>query len=331
MTSGAAALLRFNTAFANLDFDAAYGHVLAALESDPVLTWQAIVRTCSLPFTKVISAVNKEIETFALLDRLYCNAPDMICMTPNDDPNVLEQLKAQRSNNIDKGLPYFLFVPQAKSGSTFFGNIIPQGFSLTCTTYSAIHLQVVPSWGKAYRLGGSAYVTHLVPSPANFALLRETGLTKVVVNTRDPRQNYLSLLHHLSMYRSDFPELEKANYFSLPLSKQALLQVPVYRQYVIGWLEGWVAAERSGLQILFTTYERFISEREKQIEELLDFYGGDRRYFDEKAASSVHGSIDYHLRKGETDEWRTVFGPEIVRELNSAIPANWFERFGWTM
>ena len=184
MTSGA--LVRFNRAFGAMDYKSAYAHIIAALESNPVSTWRVIVGTCSAAFSKVIRAVSKKAEIAALLDRLYADFPDIIVMTPNDDPAVLDQLKAQRAGNIDKGLPYYLFVPQAKSGSTFFGNVIPQGFGLTCPTYSAIDLQVVPSWAKAYRLGGSAYVTHLVPSPSNVALLRETGLTKVVVNTAIP-------------------------------------------------------------------------------------------------------------------------------------------------
>jgi hypothetical protein len=329
MIASADALRRFNAAVAKLDYEAAYAHIIAALQANPVLAWQAIVRTCSLPFAKVVSAVAKEAEMFALLDDLYAGFPDMICMTPNDDPAVLEKLKAQRADNIDKGLPYYLFVAQAKSGSAFLGRFIPQGFGLTCTTYSAIHLQVLPSWAKAYRLGGSAYVTHLVPSPSNVSVLRETGLTKVVVNTRDPRQNYLSALHHVAKYRSDFPELEKTGHFSLSLDDQALLHLPQYREYIVGWLAGWVAAAQSGLDVLFTTYERFLSDRDRQVEELLDFYGAELRYFDRDAAYATHESIDYHFRKGETDEWRTAFGPQVIGELNSAIPAEWFERFNW--
>ena len=33
-------------------------------------------------------------------------------------------------------------------------------------------------------------------------------------------------------------------------------------------------------------------------------------YFDRDAAYATHESIDYHFRKGETDEWRTAFGPQ---------------------
>jgi hypothetical protein len=329
MTASADALRRFHAAYANLDNEAAYAHLVAALQANPVLAWQAIVRTCSVPFAKVVSAVGKEAEMFARLDGLYAGFPDMICMTPNDDPAVLEKLKAQRANNIDKGLPYYLFVATGKSGSAFLGRFIPQGFGLTCTTYSAIHLQVLPSWAKAYRLGGSADVTHLLPRPSNVALLRETGLTKVVVNTRDLRQIYLSGLHHVAKYRSDFPEFERNGHFSLSLDDQALRHLPYYREYIVGWLAGWVAAAQSGLDILFTTYERFMSDRDRQVEELLDFYGADLRHFDHDAAYATHESIDYHFRKGETDEWRTAFGPQVIGELNSAIPTDWFERFNW--
>jgi hypothetical protein len=252
----------------------------------------------------------------------------MICLTPPADPSALERMKAHRAENIEKGLPYYLFVPQGKSGSTFLGNIVSQGFSLTCTTYSAINLTVVPSWARAYRLGGSSYVTHLLPTTSNVNVLLESGLKKVVVNTRDPRQIFLSNLHHILMYPGDFPELEKQNYFSLSLPDQVVMRLPQFQQH-INWLSGWVAAQKSGLDILFTTYERFMSDRDRQIEEVLSFYGGDLRHFDRRAADSTHETIDYHFRKGEPEEWRSVFGPEITEQLNRAIPDGWFDRFGW--
>ena len=330
MRSSADALLGFRTAFANADFEAAYAHVVAALETNPVAAWQGIVGTCSLAFVNVIGAVKKEAELLALLSSLHSSFPDMIFIPPpTRRPWILEKIKAQRAGNIDKGLPYFLFVPQAKSGSTFLGRFVPQGFSLTCTTYSAINLQVVPSWAKVYRLGGSAYVTHLLPTPSNVALLLEADLKRVVVNTRDPRQIYLSGLHHFLKYRSDFPDLEKIGYFSWSLRDQALFNLPGYRRTVIDWLSGWVAAENSGLEILFTTYERFMSDPDRQIEELLGFYGGDVRHFDRAAAYSTHVDVDYHFRKGEVDEWRTVFEPEVVEQLNAAIPDEWFEGLNW--
>jgi hypothetical protein len=137
-------------------------------------------------------------------------------------------------------------------------------------------------------LGGSAYVTHLLPTPSNVALLLEADLKRVVVNTRDPRQIYLSWLHHFMKYRSDFPDLEKIGYFSWSLGDQALFNLPRYGRAVIDWLSGWVAAENSGLEILFTTYEQFMSDPERQIEGLLGFYGGDVRHFDRAAAYSTH-------------------------------------------
>jgi hypothetical protein len=280
----------FQEAYAAGDLDAAYCFVVAGLKWDAVDAWRSVVNGCSYAFSKVVGDLGREAEIAGLLDALYQTYPDMICITPpTEDPLIMEKTKDLWSKNIEKGLPYYLFAPQAKSGSTFLGNIIPQGFGMPCVTYSAINVCVVPSWARAYRRGGAAYVTHLLPTADNVRVLADSGLAKVVVNTRDPRQMFLSYLHDMLRYRQDYPELARTGYFSLPLDQQAVAQLQ-----------------------LFT-----------------DFYGGDLRHFDRTAADASNEAVDYHFRKGEIDEWRRVFGAELVEKLNALIPAGWYDRFGW--
>ena len=219
------AIHRFQAAFAELEFDAAYALIAEALESDPITTWHRIVQHHSSDFFRLVEFLDRRREMADLLEGVYARAPDMIDVPPSStDPDLPAKLKRQRLDNIEKGLPYFLMASQGKSGSISFGNIVPAGFSLTCTTYSMIHLAVIPSWARDYARGGASYNTHLLPTKTNIDALRQAGLTRIVVHTRDPRQIYLSVLHHQDRYRSAYPEKQASGSFSLSLPEQALAE-----------------------------------------------------------------------------------------------------------
>jgi hypothetical protein len=83
------------------------------------------------------------------------------------------------------------------------------------------------------------------------------------------------------------------------------------------------------MELLFTTYEDFLSDQEKLVDRMLEFYGGDRRHFSWDLALSSNENIDYHFRQGEKDEWKRVFEPDVVDALNDCIPTAWFQRFNW--
>jgi hypothetical protein len=201
------------------------------------------------------------------LEWLHRDHPQMICVPPKD--STIESInfwRERRARAINDGLPYFLFVSQGKNGSTSFGNIIPNGFQLPCVTYSMVAQTVIPSWAQDCARGGGAYVTHLHPHPSNFDRLRDAGLCKLVVHTRDPRQSFLSALHHFERYRAEFPTLECQGYYSLSFADKVVCQIPIF-DAIMSWIAGWMEAGRSGLEILFTTFEDFILRKEHTVEE----------------------------------------------------------------
>ena len=83
------------------------------------------------------------------------------------------------------------------------------------------------------------------------------------------------------------------------------------------------------MRVLFTTYEQFRENKEKLFDELVSFYGADTRHIDKQAAFAHNDKIDYHLRRGETEEWRRVLSSQTVDTLNRSIPGHWFSKFGW--
>jgi hypothetical protein len=338
-------LTRFQVAFKATDKVAAHQHILEALHADPTVAWHEIIRNYSSAFNSIYSANGyfdasnleassvgnirlHEIATY--LDRVYRDYPEMVNVPPHiTDSASIQACKEHRQRSIEQGSPYFLFVPQEKSGSTSFGNIIPNGFRLPCVTYSSGLVAVIPSWVKECAKGGGAYVTHLRPRPEAISNLRDGGLHKVVVHTRDPRQIYLSLLHHFELYRTDWPEKEKAGYYSLSFHQKAQSQLPVY-DYIISWLDGWLkASKEGGLNILFTCFEDFVSRKDATVEKLLSFYSGDMKHFHAKAAHELRDDVDYHFRRGETEEWRRVFDVGLASQLTSKIPESWFAQFPW--
>ena len=323
------AIHRFQAAFAELEFDAAYALIAEALESDPITTWHRIVQHHSSDFFRLVEFLDRRREMADLLEGVYARAPDMIDVPPSStDPDLPAKLKRQRLDNIEKGLPYFLMASQGKSGSISFGNIVPAGFSLTCTTYSMIHLAVIPSWARDYARGGASYNTHLLPTKTNIDALRQAGLTRIVVHTRDPRQIYLSVLHHQNRYRSAYPEKQASGSFSLSLPDQALAEIGYFDE-IVDWISGWTAAEGQGLTILFTTFEQFVENKAEVVDSILQFYGGEMRHFDRAAAFATHSKVDYHFRLGEREEWRKVLDGAVIDRLNMRVPNTWFEKFGW--
>ena len=93
-------------------------------------------------------------------------------------------------------------------------------------------------------------------------------------------------------------------------------------------MDGWVKA-RSSLNIAFTTFEEFVSDRDAFIDRILSLYSGDRRYFDRELALREHAGVDYHRRSGRTDEWREILTPEQIEQINRQIPDQFWQLFGW--
>lgn len=316
-------------AISNLEFDYAYAQIVEALRADPLHVWHEVVRQHSLKFVTMLMFVDRRAEMASLLDELYASTPEMIFIPGrSSDPESIRNMRARRSQNIENGLSYFLVAAQAKSGSVSFGNAVPQGFGLTCTTYSMINLTVIPSWARDFAHGGACYNTHLLPTPENIDRLIEAGLTKVIVHTRDPRQIYLSALHHADRYRDDYPTRQKSNYYSLTFHERALVDIGYFDE-IVDWMNGWANAEGRGLAILYTTFEQFLMSTTETVERILEFYGANRQRFDWGEAVSRQTDVDYHFRLGQADEWRMALDGALIDKMNARIPKSLFEKFGW--
>jgi hypothetical protein len=97
---------------------------------------------------------------------------------------------------------------------------------------------------------------------------------------------------------------------------------------VVAWIEGWISA-REKLTVNFTTFEEFVADKNRFLDKIIAYYGGDSRYFRRDLAVAEHAGIDYHRRKGQIDEWRAYLTPQQSERVNMAIPNHFWDLFGW--
>jgi hypothetical protein len=83
------------------------------------------------------------------------------------------------------------------------------------------------------------------------------------------------------------------------------------------------------LDVLFSSFEDFVTDRESFIDRYIRFYGAPIEAFSWEDATTQHEGTDFHFRKGLREEWREVFSPQEARHLTSYMPMAMRERFGW--
>jgi hypothetical protein len=86
---------------------------------------------------------------------------------------------------------------------------------------------------------------------------------------------------------------------------------------------------REKLTVNFTTFEDFVRDREGFLDRILSYYGGDTRFFDRERAFTEQPGTDYHRRRGLIDEWKDVLTREQIEHVNSLIPNEFWNLFGW--
>lgn len=300
------------------DLEGCRERMLSALERAPRRAWNVIVREASYQFTRALRETGSVARTADLLDGLFAAQPTMTTISIHDPLDNADALEL-RASRLNRGLPSAAVITLTKSGSVSVGAILSSGFGLPTVTYSMITEAVVPSWAWDFALGGACYVTHLRPTPAVVEQMKQAGIERVFVHVRDPRQAFLSWLHYAPSLWGERAAAELEQRFSA--------QFGWYLE-AVDWVHGWSEAA-AALPIHFSTFEAFVADREAFIDRMVAAYGGDPEHFDKDAATTRYEGVDYHLRRGEVDEWRRAFTPAQIERLNAALPAALADRFGW--
>ena len=98
---------------------------------------------------------------------------------------------------------------------------------------------------------------------------------------------------------------------------------------MIKWIEGWIIASQK-MQIIFSTYEQFVDNQNVFIDQILEGYSGSKQFFNRDAAMTMSKGVDYHIRIGKSESWRSELSPTQVESINRSIPNSWFKKFSWT-
>ncbi len=308
------------------DLQRAYAYLRRAFELDLPRTLRDVVMRYSAQTARLLGGSGQGEDLAGWLADRSGDDMTYTVMPPNLVDGTVQWSLERRKQALDRGLRSPILIAQGKSASVSVANIFMGGFGLTTVLYSLVNQRVIGPWLKEYLRGGACYTTHLYPYAENVERLGAGGANPIIVHVRDPRQQVVSLMEHYRRY---------ANQRDVSLRQLSVDDPAAFDQIIGGrlsgqlkWIGGWVDAEER-LGIKFSTFEEFVTDRATFLDRILAYYGEDTRYFDKAAAWSESPNVDYHRRRGSIDEWRTRLSPEQIDRINAAIPASWWEKFGW--
>lgn len=273
------------------------------------------------------SSLFKNIEDY--FDEKYEQDNDINLLPSYNNAWHYDKIKKRREVLLDNKLPSCVLVTLAKSGSVSIGSILMSGFELVDAAYSIGTRKIIPSWLDDYARGGCCHVTHLEATRNNIEKLKKSGV-KVIVHLRDPRQVLISHVYHNLKYEKASPGLRVDGYDEMSMHEKVDYVLYTMWEDVIHWISKWVDAA-NGMDITFTTFEKFKADKDKFVDELISAYGGNRRFFNRNNVFVKDINVDNHFRSGQINEWRTLFTKDQIEFVNDRFPRAWSDLFGWNV
>ena len=248
-----------------------------------------------------------------------------------------EEFAARRQAGIGKNLPSMMICTVPKSASESIWNKLAEGLGLA-QCYLSLGLFpdccLVPARVAEAAPGGIVAKDHIAPTAHNLRTLGQAGIDRVIVHHRDPRQAALSWVHFARddinqrlmapLWRKIVPP---AGVLNRDLGAQIDWCIENYLLLLIGFLADWRTVDADPdrpVSVLFLSFEQFRTEPARYFERALEFY----RVPPERFAAEAEAEV-VHLRKGQTDEWRSVFTEAQRARAWELIPDDMAEAFGW--
>lgn len=163
---------------------------------------------------------------------------------------------------------------------------------------------------------GYVFGGHMQASYHNIRVLEESGINKISVLLRDPRDALVSWVHHLAKlgpagrnYHSKIYFMPP-DYYDWPLIEQFRFQVRNFLPVISNWIEGWLsyyASPDRRVDVLILLYDELKVHPERYIRRLTDHFGVTDVDMS-KIVVPEPGKM--HFRKGTHGEWREDFAPE---------------------
>ncbi len=237
---------------------------------------------------------------------------------------------------INKGIPPILINTLPKSGTIYIRGRLSESLDIPYQqlAIAPLYNDPIPSWLDGFSKGGAVAAEHLHANPQTIKLLNQSGLKRLVVHVRDPRQSALSLFHFQakqSKYGGPVGtvagDLFRAN---SDMEEAFRLYCDTFIPWTMNWLRGWIdCADTNNLNfsIKFTTYDSFLESESRFFSDLLNYFEISSSLFDDsKPLSDKHKE---HFRKGGLSEWKEVFSEDTQKHISSLIEEDIRHFFNW--
>ena len=253
-----------------------------------------------------------------------------------------------------KNLPGILLNTLQKSGSVYILSVLHQRLRLPVGEIGIGFFPgdiAIPESAKRLAQGNLIAQQHLPATNRNLITLMQSGIDRLILHVRDPRQALLSWVHFLEILKelgtfvpTEYPlchdyfslsydeQFNCEKYFSLSLEDKIGWHIEHYLPLIIDWIKGWIRTSENsgwGFRILFTRFQDLKLDHDNFFDTILRFYDLDPSQFDKPLLQPQKGQMNF--RKGMIDEWREVFTDEQIEKASYMIPMDLAERFGWTL
>jgi hypothetical protein len=312
------------------------GALLSLLEA--ALTLNPLWGSDLVPLQNAIVAQGRLTDLLGLYTRTAAIHPSLpIHLLPHAHAEGLAAAWNRQLRRKEAGLPGILLNTLPKTGSMYLTELLSKSLDLPWSTTAipdhALRDRVVRPWMAQLALGGALSQEHLPGTPETIEALRASGIDRLIVHVRDPRQTMLSCLHHFVKEFDQIVEIH-APYLPDDFNRRSLADcadflIENYFAEQMEWICSWaqVADAGMGLQILFSVYEDSVSNPSAFLSKAIDFYGVGG--LEGVTEVEVKPSESLHFRRGLKDEWRTSFTAAQQARMRAMMPDDLMTRFGW--
>ncbi|MBF0195809.1 MAG: sulfotransferase domain-containing protein [Magnetococcales bacterium] len=250
-----------------------------------------------------------------------------------------EYVNERHQKLSEEGVPYIFLNTLPKSGSMYMLNTLTDAFKLPTILLGHNNSDfdhVVPLMAEFLAKGGGITQAHIDPTPYNLDTLHSSGIKKIHLHVRDPRQALLSMTHHNNtLVGASYCErytniaMTPSDYDLWSFEQKLDWQFRNTYPYYILWLESWVNVieNDSRFKIYLSEYKMLKSEPKRLLEESIKFFG----YKD-----NLPNNIDFtpkagksHFRQGSNTEWKSVFTKSQQSIMGNMISSKLRNMFEW--
>ncbi len=266
----------------------------------------------------------------------HAEALDFLLAGQNRHPDMPlyrdANFRLRQRQAIARRCPPILLNTQFKSGSMFMARRLTAALNLPVCyiTRTPLDNGIVPEWAALFARGGCLAQEHLAPDTDTLAHLKRAGITRMLVNIRDPRQSMISAIHHYAKLcgkESADAVLTRARlprgYESWDMERRADHYIATELGPQIAWIAFWLDAARAAdpaLSLLLNRFEDFAADNAAFFRKVTDFFRLAPELVDWPLLEKPPVAGELHFRAGQTGEWRDILNPPQARAAARLIP-----------